>query len=239
MAKQVKLSAQTRPGSGRSAVRKLTAQGAVPAVIYGGKEKPQSLQVSRREIQTLLSHAIGENILVDLEISDQGATTNRLALIQEVQHNPLGGAVLHVDFHAVSQNELLQTSVPIEALGEAAGVKSYGGILEQNIRSLEVECLPKDLPDIISIDVSNLNIGDSIHVKDIALPAGVKAVVDGNMTVFHVVAPTVEEEKPAAEAPTQPEVIKEKKPEGAAGAAAGDEKGSDKKAPEKKSGDKK
>jgi large subunit ribosomal protein L25 len=150
-----------------------------------------------------------------------------------VQHNPLGGAVLHVDFHAVSQNEVLHASVTIEALGEAAGVKSYGGILEQNIRSLEIECLPKDLPELISVDVSNLNIGDSIHVKDIKLPEGVSAMVDENLTVFHVAAPTVEEEKPAAEAPTAPEVIKEKKPEGAEAAApaakAGDKKPADKK----------
>lgn len=226
MAKQVKLSAQTRSQVGRSAVKKLAAQGTVPAVIYGGKEQPQSLQVSRRDIQTLLSHAIGENILVDLEISEEGKTTNRLALIQEVQHSPLGGAVLHVDFHAVSQNEALQASIPIEPTGEAIGVKSYGGILEQSIRSLDIECLPKDLPEIITVDVSNLKVGDSIHVKDLQLPAGVTTSVDEDLTVFHVTAPTVEEEKPAAEAPTAPEVIKEKKPEGE---AAGDKKAADKK----------
>jgi large subunit ribosomal protein L25 len=237
MAKQVKLSAQTRPHVGRIAVKKLASQGVVPAVIYGGKEQPQSLQLSRREIQTLLNHAVGENILVDLEISDSGKTVNRLALIQEVQHNPLGGAVLHVDFHAVSQNETLEANIPIEALGEAVGVKSFGGILSQNLRTLEIECLPKDLPDIITVDVSNLNIGDSIHVKHLILPAGVKALPDPELTVFLVAAPTVEEEKPAAEAaPTSPEVIKEKKPEGA---AAGDEKAGDKKPADKKAGDKK
>jgi large subunit ribosomal protein L25 len=237
MAKQVKLSAQTRPGSGRSAVNKIKAQGSVPAVIYGGKEKPQNLQVSSRDIKVLLSHAVGENILVDLEITDGGKTSSKLALIQEIQHAPLGGAVLHVDFHAVSQNELLQASIPVEALGEAAGVKSFGGILEQNMRQLEVKCLPKDLPEIISVDVSNLNIGDSIHVSDIKLPEGVTAVPDASFTVFHVVAPTVEEVKPAAaEAPTAPEVIKEKKPEaGAAAPAAGDKKAAsaDKKADKK------
>ena len=230
MAKQVKLSAQTRLHIGRSAVKKLSAQGIVPAVIYGAKEEAQALQISRREINTLLSHAVGENILVDLEITDQGKVTSKLALIQEVQHTALGGKVLHVDFHAVSQNETLQASIPIEASGEAIGVKSYGGILEQNVRSLEIECLPKDLPEIISVDVSNLNIGDSIHVKDIVLPAGVTALVDAGLTVFLVAAPTVEEEKPAAEAATSPEVIKEKKVEGAAGdAKAGDKKPADKK----------
>jgi len=234
MAKQVKLSAQTRPHVGRSAVRKLSAQGVVPAVIYGAKDAAQALQISRREINTLLSHAVGENILVDLEITDQGKTVSKLALIQEVQHNPLGGAVLHVDFHAVSQDETLQASIPVEALGEAAGVKSYGGILEQNVRSLEIECLPKDLPEIISVDISNLNIGDSIHVKDIVLPAGVVALADPGLTVFLVAAPTVEEEKPAEEAPTSPEVIKEKKVEGAAAPEAGDKKAGDKKPADKK-----
>ena len=193
--------------------------------------------MNRREINTLLSHAIGENILVDLEINDSGKTVNRLALIQEIQHNPLGGAVLHIDFHAVSQNEILHANIPVETTGEAVGVRSYGGILEQNMRSLEVACLPKDLPEIITVDVSGLNIGDSIHIKHIMLPAGVTATADGELTVFHVAAPTVEEEKPAAaaEAAAGPEVIKEKKVEGAAapdakGAAKpGDKKPADKK----------
>jgi len=238
MAKQVKLSAQTRPHSGRSAVKKLKAQGVVPAIIYGGKEKPQTLQVSSREINTLLSHAVGENILVDLEINDAGKTVNRLALIQEIQHAPLGGAVLHVDFHAVSQNEILHANVPVEAQGEAVGVRSFGGILEQNMRSIEVACLPKDLPEILRVDVSNLNIGDSIHIKHIMLPEGVKATADPELTVFHVAAPAVEEVKPVEEAaPTSPEVIKEKKPEGEAAAEAA--KPGDKKAAEKKPAEKK
>lgn len=235
MAKQVKLSAQTRPHAGRSAVKKIKAQGAVPAIIYGGKEEPQSLQVSSREINTLLSHAVGENILVDLEINDAGKTVNRLALIQEIQHAPLGGAVLHIDFHAVSQNEILHANIPVETIGEAAGVRSYGGILEQNMRSIEVACLPKDLPEIIRVDVSNLNIGDSIHIKHIMLPEGVTATADPELTVFHVAAPVVEEVKAVEAAPAGPEVIKEKKAEGEAAApAAGDKKAADKKPADKK-----
>ncbi len=238
MAKQVKLSAQTRPHAGRSAVKKLKAQGVVPAVIYGGKDKPQTLQVSSREINTLLSRAVGENILVDLEINDAGKTVNRLALIQEIQHAPLGGAILHVDFHAVAQNEMLHANIPVEAIGEAIGVRSYGGILEQNMRSIEVTCLPKDLPEIIRVDVSNLNIGDSIHIKQIALPEGVTATADPDLTIFHVATPVVEEVKPVEEAaPTSPEVIKEKKTEGEE--AAADAKPGDKKPAAAKPGEKK
>ena len=216
MAKQVKLTAQIRPNIGRSAVKKLKSNGIVPAVIYGGKQQPQTLQVAEREISTLLSHARGENILVDLEISGDGKTQSRMALIQEVQHEPIGGRVLHVDFHAVNQNEKLTASIPIEPVGEANGVKNFGALLEQSLRSLEVECLPQDLPEIITVDVSALNVGDSLHVKDIVLPAGVTAVDDADLTVFLVAEPAVAVEPVAEAAPTAPEVIKEKKPEAGA-----------------------
>jgi large subunit ribosomal protein L25 len=219
MAKQVKLTAERRTATGRSAVRKLKAAGSVPAVIYGAKDKPETLQVSKRDINAMLSHAAGENILVELEIAGK----SRLALVQEVQHAPVGGAILHIDFHAVSMDEMIQADVPLEPAGIANGVKNMGGLLEQNLRSLAIECLPRDLPDVITVDVSALNIGDSIHVREIQLPAGVTTRVQPDLTAFSVLAPTVEEEPVAAavEAPTGPEVIREKKEEPEAAGAAG------------------
>ncbi len=223
MAKQVKLAAERRTVTGRSAVRKLKAAGVVPAVIYGAKDKPEPLQVLRRDINALLSHASGENILVDLEIAGAG---NRTALIQEVQHSPLGGTVLHIDFHAISMDEMIEADVPLEPTGTANGVKNFGGLLEQNIRALAIECLPRDLPDVITVDVSALNVGDSIHVRDLPLPDGVTTRISADLTVFSVMAPTVEEEPTTAtaEAPTAPEVIKEKKEDPEAAAAAAKEK---------------
>ncbi len=218
MAKQVKLTASRRSETGRSAVRKIKAQGAVPAVIYGGKTKPEPLQVAKRDISTILSHASGENILVELEIEGEGGA--RTALVQEVQHSPLGGDILHVDFHAVSMDEMIEADVPLEPTGIAEGVKTFGGLLEQAVRSLEIECLPRDLPDVIHVDVSHLNIGDSIHVKEIKLPEGVTTRVPPDLTAFSVLAPTVEEEPVAAEAPTAPEVITAKKEEGETAAPA-------------------
>src|SRR5947208_14319138 len=215
MAKQVKLMAQPREATGRSAIRKLKARGSVPAIVYGGKDKPQPLQVARRDIGLMLSHASGENILVELEIA--GEKGSRMAMIQEIQHSPVGGDVLHVDFHAVSMDEKIEADVPLEPVGVANGVKNFGGLLEQSLRALTVSCLPRDLPDKITVDVSNLNIGDSIHVRDIKLPNGVAAKVQPELTVFSVLAPTVEEEPvvPEAEAAAAgPEVIKEKKEEG-------------------------
>ncbi len=224
MAKQVKLQAERRSGIGRAAVRKLKARGVVPAVVYGGKEKPEALQLSARDVSAMLSHAAGENILVELEMK---GGQNRLALVQEVQHSPIGGSVLHIDFHAVSMDELIEADVPLEPTGTANGVKNFGGLLEQSLRSLSIECLPRDLPDVISVDVSALNIGDAIHVKEIPLPEGVTTRMPADLTVISVLAPTVEEEPTAAaEAPAAPEVIKEKKedPEAAAGTAGKDKK---------------
>jgi large subunit ribosomal protein L25 len=225
MAKQVKLKAEPRTATGRSAARRLKARGIVPAVVYGGKEKSQPLQVSARDINAMLSHASGENILVELEIAGQKAT--RPALLQEVQHSPVGGDVLHVDFHAISMDEKIQADVPLEPLGVPNGVKNFGGLLEQNLRVLGIECLPRDLPDKITVDVSALNIGDSIHVRDIKLPSGVTAKVPPDLTAFSVMAPVIEEEPVAAEAEAAagPEVITAKKEEGEEGAPAPGGKG--------------
>jgi large subunit ribosomal protein L25 len=220
MAKQVKLAAERREAIGRSAVRKLKVRGVVPAVVYGGRDKPEPLQVSRRDISLILSHASGENILVELEIN--GEKASRMAMVQEVQHSPVGGDILHVDFHAVSMDEKVEADVPLEPTGTANGVKNFGGLLEQSLRALAVECLPRDLPDVITVDVSELNIGDSIHVRDIKLPDGVTANVQADLTVFSVLAPIVEEEPVVAEAEVAagPEVIKEKKEEGEGAAPA-------------------
>jgi len=227
MAKQVKLKAEPRSATGRSAARRLKALGIVPAVVYGGKEKSQSLQVAARDINAMLSHASGENILVELEIAGHEGT--KAALLQEVQHSPVGGDILHVDFHAISMDEKITADVPLEPLGVATGVKNFGGLLDQNIRSLTIECFPKDLPDKITVDISSLNIGDSIHVRDIKFPTGVVVKVPSDLTAFSVMAPTAEEEPvtPEAEAAAVagPEVITAKKEEGEAAAQAPGVKG--------------
>jgi len=227
MAKQVKLKAEPRDAIGRSAARKLKARGIVPAVIYGGKNKSQALQVLERDINAMLSHASGENILVELEIA--GEKSNRTALLQEVQHSPVRGDVVHVDFHAISMDEKIEASVPLEPLGIATGVKNFGGLLEQNLRTLTIECLPRDLPDKVTVDVSALNIGDAIHVRDIKLPEGVVVKVQRDLTAFSVVAPLAEEVPvtPEAEAAAAagPEVITAKKEEGEGAAPAAGAKG--------------
>jgi large subunit ribosomal protein L25 len=209
MAKQVKLSARPRTDVGRNSVKHLRTRGVVPAVIYGHKDQPANLELNTREIAAVLKHAIGENILVELDI----AGTPKLSLIQEVQHHPVRGDILHVDFLEVAMDEVLHTEVPVEPFGEADGVKNYGGLLEHSLRSLAIECLPKDLPELIRVDVSALGLNQAIHVRDLVLPAGVKATSDADLTVFIVAEPKVEVEPVAGAEPSKgPEVIKEKKP---------------------------
>ena len=214
MAQQPKLKAHTRNLLGRNAVKQIKGNGLVPGVIYGSNQAPLPLQVENRELSAVLAHASSEHILVELEIVDGNQSTNKLALIQEVQHHPLKRGLVHVDFHAVSATEKITSSVPIETVGEALGVRTFGGLLEHSLRSLEVQCYPQDLPGVIRIDVTNLNIGESLHVRDIQLPPGVEAITDANLTAVSVVASRVgEETAEGAEQPTAPEVISEKKAE--------------------------
>jgi large subunit ribosomal protein L25 len=221
MAQQAKLTAQRRTQVGRNAIKKIKAAGMVPGVIYGSAQEPVNLQINGRELLNVLSHASGENILVELEILDGGEKQNALAMIQEIQHHPLQREILHVDFHAVSANETVSAEVPIETVGEAVGVKVHGGLLEHILRYLEVECLPADLPQVIEVDVTSLDVGQSLHVRELKLPSGVEAITDPEQTVVAVVESRVEEEvvEPLV-TPTAPEVITAKKPEEGAAPAS-------------------
>jgi large subunit ribosomal protein L25 len=214
MAQQVKLKAQKRTLVGRNAIKRIKEKGLVPGVIYGSNQQPVPLEVDNRQLSTVLAHASSEHILVELEIVDGDQSTSKLALIQEVQHHPLKRDLVHVDFHAVSVTEKITSAVPIETTGEALGVRTFGGLLEHSLRTLEVQCYPQDLPGIVQIDVTNLNIGESLHVRDLQLPAGVEAITDEDLTVVSVVASRVgEETTEAAEQAAAPEVITEKKAE--------------------------
>jgi large subunit ribosomal protein L25 len=208
----------------------LRAAGRVPAVIYGRQAKPQNLEVSAKEIGDLIHHSVSENLLVDLSVEND-ARARRLALVQEIQHHPLEGNVLHVDFHEVTEDEKVVILVPLETVGEAAGVKNSGGVLEHVVFKLKVRALPKDLPEQMVVDVSHLELGKSIHLGDIKAPPGVEILGDKNISVISVAMPRTEEEEAAATeaeavSADDVEMIKEKKEEGEEGAVpAKDEKG--------------
>jgi len=213
MAKQVSLKASCRSGTGRQQAKKTRTAGLVPGVLYGAHIKPMSIQVEERELTRVFKHATSENMLVELSLDEGGKTSNRLAFIQEIQHHPIRDRVLHLDFHEVRADEKLRARVVVVAHGEPDGVRTGGGILEQVLHELEVECLPRDLPDHIEVDVSALLIGGNIHVSQVKAPEKVMILSRGDGSVFTVLAPTKEEEVVASTEVVEPEVIKQKKVE--------------------------
>ncbi len=239
--KSVPLNAFPRTLSRRGGSKKLRSAGRIPAVIYGGQSIPQSLELDRKSLEYLIHHSASENLLVDLSV-EKDSKPNRLALVKEIQHYALTGAVLHVDFQEISETETLTVMVPVESVGEAAGVKNGGGILEHVLHKIKVRCLPKDLPEVITIDVSALEIGKTIHIGEIVAPAGVEILGDKHISVLAVKAPVTEAEETATDAAAtatgEVEMIKEKKEDGTAAKAPAGDKGAGK-ADEKKPADKK
>ena len=233
--KSVLLNAAPRVLGRRAGAKALRAAGRIPAVIYGRQVHAQNLEVNAKEMEDLIHHSVSENLLVDLTVKDD-ARPKRLALVQEIQHHPLTGKVLHVDFHEVAEDEKVTVLVPVETIGEAEGVKTEGGVLEHVLFSVKVRGLPKDLPEQIVVDVSHLKIGQAIHLGEIKTPANCELVGDKQIPVIAVAAPRTEEEEAAeaaaaAEAvPGEVEMIKEKKEEGEEGAppAKGAAKGAEK-----------
>ena len=231
--KSVPLNAFPRTASRRAGVKKLRHDGRVPAVIYGRNTKPQNLELDETELVNVIHHSASENVLLDLTVKDD-ARGKRLALVQEVQHHPLKRNVLHVDLHEVAENEMVTISVPVEATGEAVGVKTGGGVLEHVLFKIKVRALPKDLPEQILVDVSSLDIGKSIHLGEITPPANVEFQGEKKAVVFSVAAPVTEAEEAAATeaaagATGEVEMIKEKKDD--AEGAKGDAKAAPAKAP--------
>ncbi len=179
MAKPQTLKAEGRARTGSGVLKQMRREGFVPSVIYGGGTDNQNIKVHAKTFRDMLSHAASDSILVNLDIEGVGT---QLAFLQDVQHNALTNEILHVDFLAVDQNTEIHANLPLELVGEAAGVAA-GGLLEQMLHSLEVSCLPKDLPEDISADVSSLAIGDALHIGEMTFPAGVKAVLNDDVVV--------------------------------------------------------
>ena len=246
--KSVLLTAYPRTLLRRAGLREVRANARVPAVIYGRHNPPQSLEITLKDLEDLIHHSASENVLVDLSVPND-AKPKRLALVQQVQHHALSGKVLHVDLHEVVENEKVTINAPLETIGEAAGVKNGGGVLEHVLFRLKVRALPKDLPELIQVDVTSLEIGQSIHIGDIAAPEGVEILGEKKIVIISVGMPKTEVQEAAEEAAAttsgaEPEMIKEKKEEGAAptaekGAGKGGEKAAPEKAGEKKAEKKK
>lgn len=211
---QPTLIVQRRETIGSSRTRRLRKTGVIPAIVYGHEVKPMAITIDAKAFVKVLHSKAGEHALVRLRVTG-GTPWEKPALVKAVQHDPVYGHVLHVDFHAIALTEKIRVEIPVVLRGEPVGVKEEAGVLEHFLRQVEVECLPTEIPEHIEMNVEAMNIGDTLHVRDLPVPKNAKMMTDPEGAVAAVQAP--KEEKPeeeAAEATTEPEVIGEKQVEG-------------------------
>lgn len=212
---KVILKAELRKGTGKIAAKNLRNKNLIPANVYKGSKGAVSLQISGDDLEEVLHTKAGENVIITLKIPGEAGAKDKTVLIKEIQREPIKDRILHVDFHEISLTEVLKVNVPLASHGEPVGVKVDGGILEHVMWELQVECLPTSIPEKIEVDVSNLKIGESIFVKNIVVPEGVKVLNDPELIAMIVKPPKVEvpKEEVAPEAATEPELIRKKKEE--------------------------
>jgi large subunit ribosomal protein L25 len=210
--------AESRTETGKNVNRRLRRRGMIPGVLYGTGKAAVPVAVSPREIGAILKSASGENTLFDLDLGG----TRRKVILKEFQREPLGGHLLHADFYEVALDKALQVKVPIGLEGTPTGVKLQGGIVDFVTRELEVECLPADIPEKITVDISHLELGKHLRVSDLKLGDKVRILVEPDVVVAHVVLPRAEVAAEAAtteaapveeEAAAEPEVIRKGKAE--------------------------
>ncbi len=214
---QRELAVTKRSEAGTSAARHLRRQGLVPATLYGRGSEPVALAVSAKRLRELM-HEGGHNLILRLNIED-GAGDVPTVMLREVQVHPLSGAFLNADFQRISLSERITASVPVVLVGEAPGIKR-GGLLDQVLHEVEVEALPTELPAHLELNVSELQIGQSLHASDLAAPAGARIVADPSAVIVSMTVPRVVEEAVPAVAAAPEEAEAEEKPEAEAAAGA-------------------
>ena len=194
----MELTAVRRHGSGKEGARKLLSRGKVPGIMYGKGLATRSIEFDRRDLEKFLSVARRGTVIVRMNVRDEAEAKESYAVLKDIQTNPRTDRVIHVDFYEVAFGKKFRIEVPIRIKGKAAGIEQ-GGIVEQVTRSLEVECLPANVPEFLEMDVTPLEIGDSLHLEDVKFPEGVQPVEkDMTTTIVSVHAPRVEEVVSAA-----------------------------------------
>lgn len=180
--------------------KRLLRNGKIPGILYGPKTQAIALALDKREFSSRVADLEGSH-LVRLK-SESSALADKVALVKAMQHHPISGDVIHTDLYEVDLSAKITVNVPLHFIGKAEGVVR-GGILQPIVREIEVECLPLDIPAFFDVDVSALDIGDSVHIEELTMPEGVTAVYESNLALVAVVPPTVEEAPAAAAAPVE------------------------------------
>jgi large subunit ribosomal protein L25 len=209
---RISIMAEKREGHGKGSARSLRREGMVPAVLYR-EGKSQSIKLRRKELAQLINTVSGEQMIVDLEFA---GGEKKLALLKDYQVDPVKGELLHSDFFEVSLTEEIRVTVHVVTAGEPIGVKRDGGIVQYTLREVEIECMPEKIPGRIEVDISKLEVGQSVHVSDLHFEEGVKVLTDQGDVIVTVISPVVEEvakEEEAAAETAQPEIVKKGKKE--------------------------
>jgi large subunit ribosomal protein L25 len=191
------LNAEVREKTGKEIAKKLRTKGLIPAVFYGPRSETVVLMVDPKELSKTLQTEAGENVIIDLNIRKGEDSFQKMVMLKEIQIHPLRRKALHADFYEVSMEQMVTVEIPVHLLGKPEGVKA-GGILDQVLRTIQIQCLPGDIPRSIDVNVDALMIGDSVHVREVQLEKG-KILTDLNFTIASVVPPAAEV-KPAEEA---------------------------------------
>jgi len=199
------LEATVRQDIGKGAARKSRRNGRIPAILYGRGETSVAIEVDAHQLERMLHHGLAEHGMLDLDLKEGKSKKRRTVLIREVQHHPVTGKILHADFYHVEKGQRIETSVSVVLVGQAEGVKK-GGILEHLLRELEIECVAEKMPESVTLDVTHLELGHSLHVRDLALDKDIHVLTDPDRTVAAVVPPKLREEvAPAAEVAAEEE----------------------------------
>ena len=202
MTDTIELSAETRTRIGKAS-RALAREGKLPAVVYGVGIESKAISVDRHEFELIAAHGTFGSALFKLSVDGHKPLT---VMVKDVRHDPIRGAIEHVDFWAIKMTQVVTTAVPIEFVGSSEGEKT-GGVMLHELREIHIEALPAHLPGSIVVDVSSLEVGQSIHISGIAAPEGVTILDDPEAIVCSVITPTVAVEEEVAEAPAEPELV--------------------------------
>jgi len=225
MAEQEVVAAKPREGKlNKNAARRVRVKGMIPGVIYGAKEPSVAVELDPKQITRILHSESGHNTIFDLQVDGATGNAKTKVMIVDWQYEPIKGKLMHIDLKRIAMDKAIRVNVPVQFSGTAVGVKNQGGILDQVLREVEVECLPADIPSAIVLDATNLAMGDVVRVGDLPHAGKLKFITDENTTVGHIVAIKEEVIAPAAEAavaaPAEPEVAKKGKQETAEAPAA-------------------
>jgi len=218
----IELKTKIRTTTGNGPARRLRMSGQVPAVVYGPKTEPVLLSVNKSDLEQLFKKGGIGQVVLNLVIQKNGETLTMPAMIKELQTHPVSRNFIHIDFYEIKMDQKITAKIPVVTTGIAKGVE-LGGVLQIVRRELEVECLPLEVPESIEIDISDLDIGDSIHVEKIRLEGEIEFLEDDNYTVVTVLAPKLEEEEPEEEEEEEGEEEEAEKEDGEKPEAGGEE----------------